>query len=68
MYKNLIIIGSHVQEGNGPGGSGDIRAFDIHDGKLAWTFHSIPRKGEPNFGTWPGDSRISGRASTSGAS
>lgn len=56
MYKNLIIIGSHVQEGNGPGGSGDIRAFDIHDGKLAWTFHSIPQKGEPNYGTWPGDS------------
>jgi quinoprotein glucose dehydrogenase len=56
MYKNLIIIGSHVQEGNGPGGSGDVRAFDIHDGKLAWTFHSIPRKGEPNFGTWLGES------------
>lgn len=56
MYKNLIILGSHVQEGNGPGGSGDVRAFDIHDGKLAWTFHSIPRKGEPNFGGWTGDS------------
>jgi len=56
MYKNLIIIGSHVQEGNGPGGSGDVRAFDIHDGKLAWTFHAIPRKGEPNYGGWSGDS------------
>ena len=56
MYKNLIIIGSHVQEGNGPGGSGDINAYDIHDGKLAWTFHSIPQKGEPNFGGWVGSS------------
>ncbi len=56
MYKNLIIIGTHVQEGNGPGGSGDIRAFDIHDGTIAWTFHSIPRKGEPNYGGWVGDS------------
>ena len=56
MYKNLIIIGSHVQEGNGPGGSGDVRAFDVHDGKLAWTFHAIPQKGEPNFGSWTGDS------------
>jgi len=56
MYKNLIIIGSHVQEGNGPGGSGDVRAFDIHDGKLTWTFHAIPRKGEPNYGGWSGDS------------
>jgi quinoprotein glucose dehydrogenase len=56
MYRNLIIIGDHVQEGNGPGVAGDVRAFDIHDGKLAWTFHSIPRPGETNFGAWAGDS------------
>ncbi|TAK14185.1 MAG: pyrroloquinoline quinone-dependent dehydrogenase [Acidobacteria bacterium] len=56
VYKNLIIIGDHVQEGNGPGAAGDVRAFDIHDGKLAWTFHSIPQKGEPNFGGWVGES------------
>lgn len=56
MYKNLIIVGNHLQEGNGPGTAGDIRAFDIHDGKLAWTFHSIPLAGEPNYGTWPGES------------
>ncbi len=56
MYKNLIIIGDHTPEGNGPGPAGDVRAFDIHDGRLAWTFHSIPQPGEPNHGTWPGDS------------
>jgi quinoprotein glucose dehydrogenase len=56
MYKNLIIVGNHTGEGNGPGTAGDVRAFDIHDGKLAWTFHSIPQPGEPNFGTWPGES------------
>lgn len=56
MYQNLIIIGDHVQESNGPGVAGDVRAFDVHDGKLAWTFHSIPRPGETNFGTWAGDS------------
>ena len=56
VYQNLIIIGDHVQESSGPGVAGDIRAFDIHDAKLAWTFHSIPRPGEPNFGTWAGDS------------
>jgi quinoprotein glucose dehydrogenase len=54
VYQNLIIVGSHVQEGNGPGGSGDVRAFDLHNGKLAWTFHSIPQKGEPNSGGWAG--------------
>lgn len=55
VYKNFAIVGSHVQEGNGPGGAGDVRAFDLHDGKLAWTFHSIPQKGEPNFGSWTGN-------------
>jgi quinoprotein glucose dehydrogenase len=56
MYQNLIMIGDHVQESNGPGVAGDVRAFDIHDGRLVWTFHSIPRPGETNFGTWAGDS------------
>jgi len=56
MYKNLIILGSRNPEGTGPGPAGDVRAFDIHTGKLAWTFHSIPLPGEPNYGTWPGDS------------
>jgi quinoprotein glucose dehydrogenase len=56
MYQNLIIVGDHVQEGSGPGVAGDVRAFDIHDGKLVWAFHSIPRPGETNFGTWAGDS------------
>ena len=56
MYQNLIIVGDHVQENSGPGVAGDVRAFDIHDGKPAWTFHSIPRPSETNFGTWAGDS------------
>jgi len=56
VYQNLIMVGDHVQENSGPGVAGDVRAFDIHDGKLAWTFHSIPRPGEINFGTWAGDS------------
>lgn len=55
VYKHFVIVGSHVQEGNGPGGSGDVRAFNLHDGSLAWTFHSIPQKGEPNYGTWVGN-------------
>ncbi len=45
-----------TDEGNGPGPAGDVRAFDIHTGKLAWTFHSIPLPGDPNTGTWAGES------------
>jgi quinoprotein glucose dehydrogenase len=55
MYNNLIIIGDHTPESSGPGPAGDVRAFDIHDGKLVWTFHSIPQPGEPNYGSWAGD-------------
>jgi quinoprotein glucose dehydrogenase len=56
MYENLIILGGKTTENGGPGPSGDVRAFDIHTGKLAWTFHAIPEKGEPNYGTWAGES------------
>ncbi len=58
MYQYLIILGDHVQENGGPGVAGDVRAYDIHDGRLAWTVDSIPRPGGNrfNFGTWAGDS------------
>jgi quinoprotein glucose dehydrogenase len=58
MYKNLIIIGGRTQEGPAQGPAGDVRAFDVHSGRLVWTFHSVPRKGEPFNDTWEGDSWI----------
>ena len=51
MFKNIIVIGGRVGEGSGPGTPGDVNAYDIHDGKKAWTFHTIPQPGEPNFDT-----------------
>jgi quinoprotein glucose dehydrogenase len=56
IYRNLIILGSRVQESPALGPSGDVRAFDVVTGKLAWTFHTIPRPGEPFHDTWEGDS------------
>lgn len=56
MFQNLIIVGGRTTENGGPGPAGDVRAFDIHDGKLVWTFHSIPQPGETNYGGWTGDS------------
>ena len=56
IYKNLVITGSHVQESPSLGPPGDIRAWDAHTGKLVWTFHTIPRPGEPGHDTWEGDS------------
>ena len=52
VYKHMIIVGGRVGESNGPGTPGDVHAYDIHDGQQVWTFHSIPRPGEPNYGTW----------------
>jgi glucose dehydrogenase len=58
IYKNLIITGSHLQESPALGPWGDIRAWDIRSGKLVWTFHTVPRPGEPNHEVWEGDQWI----------
>jgi quinoprotein glucose dehydrogenase len=31
---------------------GDVRAYDVHTGKIAWTFHTIPEPGEFGYETW----------------
>ena len=40
----------------------DVMAFDVRTGKRLWTFHTIPRKGEPGFETWLGGADITGNA------
>ena len=39
-----------------PGLYGDIRGWDAVTGKLLWSFHTVPRPGEPGNDTWEGDS------------
>jgi glucose dehydrogenase len=55
IYKNLIITGAAVQEEPSKGPSGDVRAWEVHTGKLVWRFHSVPRPGEVGHETWTGD-------------
>ncbi len=31
---------------------GDVRGYDVRTGKLLWTFHTIPAKGEAGYETW----------------
>jgi len=31
---------------------GDVRGFDVRTGKLLWTFHNPPEKGEVGYDTW----------------
>jgi quinoprotein glucose dehydrogenase len=54
VWKNLLILGSAPGEAwiSPPG---DIRAYDVVSGKLAWQFHTIPEPGEFGYDTWPKD-------------
>lgn len=55
IYKNLVICGSIVPDGEPRGPSGDVRAFDALTGKLVWRFHTVPRPGEFGHDTWEGE-------------
>jgi quinoprotein glucose dehydrogenase len=54
IYKDLIIVGNGVADRitykKDP--PGDVRAFGARTGKLVWTFHTVPRKGEFGADTW----------------
>ncbi len=54
VFKDLLILGSVVAE-ELPSAPGWIRAYDLHTGKLRWTFHTIPNPGEFGHETWPKD-------------
>jgi len=41
--------------------AGYIRGFDVATGKHLWTFHTVPRRGEPGYETW-----LNGSADTGG--
>ena len=52
LYKDLLIVGFRAPETN-PAPRGDIRAYNVRTGKLAWSFHTIPHPGEEGYTTWP---------------
>jgi quinoprotein glucose dehydrogenase len=57
VYKNIIITGGNNGEQSPSSGLyGDIRGWDARTGKLLWSFHTVPRAGEPGVETWEGDS------------
>ncbi len=51
IYKDLLIMGSRVDEGPAAA-PGHIRAYDVRSGKQKWIFHTIPHPGEPGYDTW----------------
>ena len=56
IYRDLVITGSNVQETPSKGPHGDVRAWDVRSGRLLWTFHTVPRPGEPGHDAWQDDS------------
>ncbi|MEJ1237238.1 PQQ-binding-like beta-propeller repeat protein [Chryseolinea sp. T2] len=57
VFNNeLFIVGCKVPD-ELPSIAGDIRAFNINTGKLAWVFHVIPKPGEYGADTWGSDPR-----------
>lgn len=55
IYRDLVITGAEVPESPGRGPSGDVRAWNVVTGKRVWTFHTVPRAGEPGHETWQSD-------------
>jgi len=54
--RDVVLIGAAFREGTAPksyrNNKGYIRGFDVRTGKRLWTFHTIPKKGEPGYDTW----------------
>jgi alcohol dehydrogenase (cytochrome c) len=61
IIKDKVIVG--MAGGEHPG-SGFLDAYDAVTGKQVWRFHTVPQPGEPNFGTWAGDSWKTGGVAT----
>jgi glucose dehydrogenase len=55
VYRNIVITGGTNGEGAPATGRlyGDVRGWDARTGKMLWTFHTVPRPGEPGSETWP---------------
>jgi quinoprotein glucose dehydrogenase len=61
VVGDLVVVGSSVADTLRPDAPpGDVRAFDVRSGALRWTFHTIPRAGEPGFETWQTGTQLTG--------
>ncbi len=60
IAKDVVVIGAAHKPGGVPTSKttvkGYVRGFDVRTGKRLWTFHTIPKPGEPGLETWLNDS------------
>ena len=52
IFGDLLLLGSATGE-DYESPPGDLRAFNVGTGKMAWIFHTVPHPGEPGYSTWP---------------
>lgn len=56
VMNDVIVVGPAHKVGMRPRSKsnvkGDVRGFDARTGKLLWTFHTIPERGEYGIETW----------------
>jgi quinohemoprotein ethanol dehydrogenase len=55
FYDGMLITGFSGAE---LGVRGRVKAYDAKNGKLKWTFHTIPGPGEPGHETWPANNEV----------
>ena len=60
VFDNLIILSLPAGGAAYVSSPGDTHAYDVRTGKLAWTFHSVPDKGEFGADTWPAETLANG--------
>jgi quinoprotein glucose dehydrogenase len=56
IVGDIAVIGNAMLGGTAPRSMNNvpayIRGYDVRTGKLAWTFHTVPRPGEFGYDTW----------------
>lgn len=55
VYRDLLILGSRVDDSPAARAPGHIRAFDARTGQRRWIFHTIPQPDQPGHETWPAE-------------
>jgi quinoprotein glucose dehydrogenase len=61
VVGDLIVVGSSIADTLRPDAPpGHVRAFDVRTGAVRWTFHTIPRSGDPGSETWESGTRLTG--------
>ncbi len=52
IFGDLLLLGSATGE-DYESPPGDLRAYNVITGKMAWIFHTVPHPGERGYNTWP---------------